>query len=82
MAELTCAESRNAHGDNLIPIFIPLHCSCVGYVHFIHEYSDFFSLILADCYIACGEGEYYKGGYKDVTSCGCVSASKTHSLFV
>ena len=32
------------------------------------------SLSLADCYIACGEGEYNKDGYRDqiVTSCAWV----------
>ena len=58
---------------------------------YIHVHSDFsccgHSLSLADCYIACDEGEYiYRDGYRDqiVTGLHCVVGvsllSKTHPL--
>ena len=43
------------------------------------------SLSLADCYIACREGEYYKDGYtkiKLLPAVGVSLLSKTHSLFI
>ena len=58
-------------GNNLIPISVPLQCSCVGCVHFTHVISDFTWLIAS-----LWRGRVNKDGYRDqiVTSCGCVSA--------
>ena len=49
-------------GNNLIPISIPLQCSCVGLYIFIHVYSDItcFGQPQFSCLLGCGDGEYTK----------------------